>query len=71
MNKTTWQQQLQNRAGQFKAWLADRANRDTPYLVYGGLMASTLWPVIVLLPTRPHRFPKPMRSLPSQTTGGQ
>ncbi|MCB0212614.1 MAG: SUMF1/EgtB/PvdO family nonheme iron enzyme [Anaerolineae bacterium] len=46
MDKQTWQQQLQNRAEQFKAWLADRADRDAPYVVYGGLMASTLWPLI-------------------------
>jgi len=45
-NKETWQQQLSAQTGHFKQWLAQRANRDAPYIAYGGVLAATLWPAI-------------------------
>lgn len=45
-DKKTWQEQISDQSQRFKAWLARRANRDAPYVAYGGVLAATLWPAI-------------------------
>lgn len=46
-NREIWQKQFNTQSGRFfKAWLARRANRDAPYVAYGGVLAATLWPAI-------------------------
>ena len=45
-NKELWQEQISAQGGRFKDWLVSRANREAPYVAYGGMLAATLWPAI-------------------------
>jgi len=45
-NKDTWQEQIQHHLGGLKRGLARRAQQQSPYLVYGTLLGTPLWPAV-------------------------
>ncbi|MCP4687702.1 MAG: hypothetical protein GY859_06610, partial [Desulfobacterales bacterium] len=41
-----WKKRVSERLGHFSDWLKNRAEREAPHLVYGGLCGMTLWPLV-------------------------